>query len=136
MELEHVIQLPEGSDNTPMFKSLHPQYDVLIYGDNSIRLTAKERKLLHLYEDNGNVTLLPDPKPAEDVVPLASCLDVLPGDTPNAAWSTSTSATPSTLVVVPFSSRFDTLSGDNPYSALSMSTSITDSISSSVSASH
>ena len=135
MELEHVIQLPEGSDDAPTFKSLHPQYDALVYGDDGIRLTAKERKLLHLYEDDGDVTLLPDPKPAEDVVPLASHLDIPPGDTPNAALSTSTSATPSALAVVPFSSCFGTLSGDNPYSASSTSTLITDSISSSVSAS-
>ena len=79
MELEHVIQLPEGSDNAPTFKSLHPQYDALVYGDDGVRLTAKERKLLHLYEDDGDVTLLSDPKPAEDVVPLASCLDVVGG---------------------------------------------------------
>ena len=135
VELEHVIQLPEGSDDTPTFKSLHPQYDVLIYGDDGIRLTAKERKLLHLYEDDGDVTLLPDPRPAEDVVPLASHLDVPPGDTLNATSSMSASATPSALAVVPFSSRFDTLSGNNPYSASLMSMSITDSISSSVSAS-
>ena len=135
MELEHVIQLPEGSDNTPTFKSLHPQYEALIYGDDSIRLTAKERKLLHLYEDDSDVTLLPDPKPAEDVVPLASCLDVPLGDTPNATSSTSTLATPSALTVVPLSSHIDALPGDNPYSASLTSTSITDSISSSASAS-
>ena len=135
MELEHVIQLLEGSDDAPTFKGLHPQYDALVYGDNGVRLTAKERKLLHLYEDDGDVTLLPDPKPAEDIVPLASHLDVPPGDTPNAASSTSTSATPSALSVVPLSSHFDTLPGNNPYSTSSMSTSITNSISSSASAS-
>ena len=101
VELEHVIQLPEGSDDAPTFKSLHPQYNTLVYGDDGVRLTAKERKLLHLYEDDSDVTLLPDPKPAEDIVPLASCLDVPPGDTLNAASSTSTLATPSTLAVVP-----------------------------------
>ena len=84
MELEHVIQLPEDSNDAPTFKSLHPQYDTLIYGDDGVRLTAKERKLLHLYEDDGDVTLLPDPEPAEDIVPHASPLDVPPGDTPNA----------------------------------------------------
>ena len=135
MELEHVIQLPEGSDDAPTFKSLHPQYDALVYGDNGVKLTAKERRLLHLYEDDDDVTLLPDPRPAKDEVPLASHLDMLPGDSPNAASSTSASATPSALAVVPFSSRFDSLSGDNPYSALSTSMSITDSISSSASAS-
>ena len=135
VELEHIIQLPEGSNDAPTFKSLHPQYDTLVYGDDGITLTAKERKLLHLYEDDGNVTLLPDPKPAEDVVPLASRLDVPPGDTLNAASSTSMLATPSALAVVPLSSRFDTLPGDNPYSASSTSMSITDSISSSASAS-
>ena len=84
---------------------------------------------------DGNMTLLPDPKPAEDVVPLASCLDVPLGDTLNAASSTSMSATPSALSVVPLSSHFDTLPGDNPYSTSSTSTSSTDSISSSTSAS-
>ena len=127
VELKHAIQLPEDSDNAPMFKSLHPQYDVLVYGDDGVRLTAKESKLLHFYEDDSDMTLLPDPEPAEDVVPLASCLDIPPGDTPYATSSTSTSATPSALSVVPLSSRFDTLPGDNPYSASSTSTLITDS---------
>ena len=136
MELKHVIQLPEGSDDAPTFKSLHPQYNALVYSDDGVKLTAKERRLLHLYEDDGDVTLLPDPRPAKDEVPLASHLDVLPGDTPNAASLTSASATPSTLAVVPFSSRFDALSGDNPYSASLTSTLITDCISSSASASH
>ena len=135
MELKHVIQLPEGSDDTPTFKSLHPQYNMLVYGDDGVKLTAKERRLLHLYEDDGDVTLLPDLRPAKDEVPLASHLDVPPGDSPNAASSMSASATPSALAVVLFSSRFDSLSGDNPYSASLMSMSITDSISSSVSAS-
>ena len=106
MELEHIIQLPEGSDDAPTFKNLHPQYDVLIYGDDSVKLTAKERRLLHLYEDDSNVTLLPDPRPAKDEV-LTSHLDVPPGNSPNAASSMSASATPSALAVVPFSSRLD-----------------------------
>jgi hypothetical protein len=135
MELEHVIQLPEGSDDAPTFKNLHPQYDALIYGDDGVKLTAKERRLLHLYEDDGDVTLLPDLRPAKDEVPLASHLDVPPGNSPNAASSMSASATPSALVVVPFSSRLDSLSGNNPYSASSTSMSITDSFSSSASAS-
>ena len=135
MELEHIIQLPEGSDDAPTFKNLHPQYDALIYSDDGVKLTAKERRLLHLYEDDGDVTLLPDPRPAKDEVPLASHLDVPPGNSPNAASSMSASAAPSALAVVPFSSRLDSLSGDNPYSASSTSTSITDSFSSSASAS-
>ena len=136
MELEYVIQLPEGSDDAPTFKSLHPQYDALVYGDDGVRFTAKERKLLHFYNDDGDVTLLLDPQPAEDVVPIASRFDVPSGDTPNAASSTSTSATPSALTLVPLSSRFDALPGDHPYSASSTSMSITESISSSASASH
>ena len=135
VELEHVIQLPEGSDDAPTFKNLHPQYDTLVYGDDGVKLTAKERRLLHLYEDDGDMTLLPDPKPAKDKVPLASHLDVPPRNSPNAALSMSALATPSTLTMVPFSSRLDSLSGDNPYSASSTSTSITDSFSSSTSAS-
>ena len=102
MELEHVIQLPEGSNDAPTFKSLHIQYDTLVYGDDSVKLTAKERRLLHLYKDDGDVTLLPDPRPDKDEIPLASHLDMPPGDTPNAASLTSVSATPSALAVVPF----------------------------------
>ena len=96
---------------------------------------AKERRLLHLYEDDSDVTLLPDPEPAEVMAPLSSCFDVLPGDTPYSASSTSTLAIPSILSVAPLSSHFDTLPGNNPYSASSTSTLITNSISSSTSAS-
>ena len=112
-----------------------PQYDALIYGDDGVKLTAKERRLLHLYKDDGDMTLLPDPRPAKDEVPLASHLDVPLGNSQNAASSMSASAAPSALAVVPFSSRLDSLSGNNPYSASSMSTSITDFFSSSASAS-
>ena len=108
---------------------------MLVYSNDGVKLTAKERRLLHLYEDDSNMTLLPDPRPAKDEVPLTSHLDVPPGDSPNAASLMSVSATPSALAVVPFSSRFDTLSDKNPYSASLTSTSITDSISSSASAS-
>ena len=62
---------------------------------------------------------------AEDVVPLASHLDILPGNTLYAALLMSTSATPSTLSVVPLSSCFDTRPGNNPYTASSTSASAT-----------
>ena len=136
MELEHVIQLPEDSDDTLTFKNLHPQYDTLVYGEDNVKLTAKERRLLHFYEDDGDMTLLPNPEPAEAVAPLSSRFNVPPGDTPYSASLMSMLAIPSILLVAPLSSHFDTLPGDNPYSALLMSTSITNSISSSVSASH
>ena len=95
---------------------------------------AKERRLIHLYEDDGNVSLLPDPEPAEAMAPLSSRLDVLLGNSPYPASSMSMSVIPSILSVAPLSSCFDTLLSNNPYSASSTSTSITNSISSSTSA--
>ena len=117
-----------------MFKNLHPQYDVLVYGEDGVKLTAKERRLIHLYEDDGDVTLLPDPEPAEAVAPLSSRLDIPLRNSPYPASSMSMSVIPSILSVAPLSSRFDTLPSDNPYSTLSTSTLITNSISSSASA--
>ena len=49
MELEHIIQLPEGSNDTPMFKNLFPQYNVLLYAEDGVKLTAKEQKSLRCY---------------------------------------------------------------------------------------
>ena len=86
MELKHIIQLPEDSDDAPTFKNLHPQYDVLVYGEDGVKLTAKERRLLHLYEDDGDVTLLPDLEPAEIVAPLSSRFNTLPGNNPYSAF--------------------------------------------------
>jgi len=104
-ELEHVIQLPEGSDDAPMFKDLHPQYDVLVYLEDGVKRTSKERKLLHLYDDDGDVTLLPEPESTGTVAPFFPRPDNLASDEPTSAPSTSTSATPSILSSTSASSR-------------------------------
>jgi len=111
VELEHVIKLPEGSDDDPNFKELHPQYDTLVYHEDGVKRTAKERKLLHLYDDDGDVTLLPDLEPSQAMTPFFSRPAELAGEASTSAPSTSTSATPSAFSSASADSRNHSGSG-------------------------
>lgn len=72
MELEHVIQLPKGCDDALMFTKLFPQYDMLRYGEDGVKLMNKECKSLHLYDYDDDMTLLPDREPTGIEAPLSS----------------------------------------------------------------
>jgi len=104
LELEGIIKLPEGSEDALTFKDLHPCYNALEYGEDGIRLTSKERKLLAYHEDEYPSSII-EPEPSNALVPFIPRLDYSAGDNVTPTPSTSTSATPSVFSSASASSR-------------------------------
>ena len=96
LKLESVIQLPEGSDDALTFKGLFLHYDALMCGEDCVKLTAKEWKLL-TYEDIRDVALIPEPGSPRALTPSFPLIDDLISDNPAPVPSASTSATPPNL---------------------------------------
>jgi len=94
LELEGIIQLPEGSNDVSTFKESVPHYDMLIFGEDGVKLMSREKKLL-MYEDDRDVTLIQEPGPLKTLAPFFPPLDNLIGNSPTPTSSMSTSATPS-----------------------------------------
>ena len=123
LELESVIQLPEGSDDALTFKGLFLHYDALVFGVDSVKLTAKEQKLL-MYKDIRDVALILELGSPRALAPSFPLIDDLIGNNLAPAPLMSTSATPPNLSSMSTSSETLGTSGWDDIVAVSESTAL------------